>query len=86
MAHLLAATTKVVVATGVLNVWMHDAAETAAQHARLTAMYGPRFLAGIGIGHRQHVDAMVAEGTYTTPLARTTAYLDGLDAAAALPR
>src|SRR5947208_16915183 len=49
--NLLAATRRATVATGILNLWMHDPAETAAQHARLTARYGPRFLVGIGVSH-----------------------------------
>lgn len=73
---LLAATDKMVVATGILNLWMHEAAETAAQHAAL----GGRFLVGIGVSHAMLIDAK-APGTYRKPLAAMRAYLDALDGA-----
>ena len=79
--NLLAATTAAIVATGILNLWMHPAEEAAARHAALTAQYGQRFLVGIGISHSHLVDRAVAEGAYRQPLARTREYLDALDAA-----
>jgi probable F420-dependent oxidoreductase len=78
---LLDTTERVPVATGILNVWMHDPAEVAHQHAELTAAQPDRFLLGIGIGHRSAVDAKFDPGTYRKPLATTRAYLDALDAA-----
>ena len=47
--HLLTATSTSTIATGILNLWMHTAEETAAQHASLTSQYGPRFFVGIGV-------------------------------------
>ncbi len=79
--NLLAATTTAVVATGILNLWMHSAEETAAQHAAMTAQYGPRFLVGIGVSHAPLIDVKIEAGTYQQPLARTRAFLDALDAA-----
>ena len=38
--------------------------ETAAEHARLTAEHGPRFLCGIGISHRPLIDHANEPGTY----------------------
>jgi probable F420-dependent oxidoreductase len=78
--NVLAATKAVSVATGVLNLWLHEAEETARQHARLVAAYGPRFLVGIGVSHAPLVAAREA-GHYAKPLARTREYLDALDAA-----
>ena len=46
----------ITVATGILNVWMHTPEETAAEHARLTAAHGKRFLCGLGISHRPLID------------------------------
>src|SRR5438309_227381 len=79
--NLLGATTTAVAATGILNLWLHTAEETAAEHAALTARHGPRFLLGIGVGHAPSIDRAIAPGTYQNPLERTRAFLDALDAA-----
>ena len=81
LANLLGATTTATIATGILNVWMHTPAEAAAEHARLTAEHGPRFLCGIGISHRPFIDHVNAPGTYQKPVETMREYLDGLDAA-----
>ncbi|MGC5258976.1 LLM class F420-dependent oxidoreductase [Gordonia sp. DT218] len=78
VANLLGATTNVVIATGILNMWMHEPHEVAAAHARLTSEHGPRFLLGLGISHAPLIDAQEA-GRYRKPLATTKAFLDGLD-------
>ncbi len=77
---LLAATTSAIVATGILNLWMHSADETAEAHHRLTATYGDRFLVGIGVSHAVLIDAD-EPGRYRKPLAAMASFLDGLDAA-----
>jgi probable F420-dependent oxidoreductase len=79
---LLAATKKTIIATGILNLWMHSAEETAAAHARLTSTYGDRFLVGIGVSHAALIDAREA-GRYRKPLTAMAAFLDGLDSAPA---
>jgi probable F420-dependent oxidoreductase len=81
LANILAATSTATIATGILNVWMHEPAETAAQHAALTAEHGPRFLCGIGISHQPFIDIVREPGAYDKPVATMAAYLDGLDAA-----
>lgn len=78
--NLLTATQTVNIATGILNLWMHEPAEVAAAHARLTAAHGRRFLLGIGVSHAPLIDSK-APGTYRKPLAATAAFLDGLDGA-----
>jgi probable F420-dependent oxidoreductase len=80
VGNLLGATRSITVATGILNLWMHDAAETAERHHDFVAEHGPRFLVGIGVSHAPLIDAAEA-GRYRRPLARTAEYLDGLDAA-----
>jgi probable F420-dependent oxidoreductase len=72
---LLAATGRLAVATGILNVWANEPAEVAARHAELTAEFPDRFLLGIGIGHPE------ATSEYERPLKSMRAFLDGLDAA-----
>jgi probable F420-dependent oxidoreductase len=81
VSNLLAATTTAIIATGILNLWMHTAEETAAQHDALTAQHGQRFLVGIGISHAPFIDRAIEAGTYQRPLAQTSAFLDALDAA-----
>ncbi|ULE35800.1 LLM class F420-dependent oxidoreductase [Mycobacterium sp. IDR2000157661] len=78
--HLLTATTNVVIATGILNLWMHEPADVAARYAELSASHGERFLLGIGVSHAPLIDS-TEPGRYRKPLAATRAYLDGLDAA-----
>ncbi|MGK2854481.1 MAG: LLM class F420-dependent oxidoreductase [Microbacteriaceae bacterium] len=76
--NLLAATKSITIATGILNLWMHEPADVAAAHARLSAEHGRRFLLGIGVSHAPLIDSK-SPGTYNKPLAATAAFLDGLD-------
>ena len=80
IGRLLAATGKVTVATGILNLWMHTPAEAAQGYASLSSAYGGRFLMGIGVSHAVLVDAG-QPGRYQRPLAAMRAFLDGLDSA-----
>ncbi|KLL12420.1 MULTISPECIES: LLM class F420-dependent oxidoreductase [Protofrankia] len=77
---LLAATSRITVATGILNIWMHEPATVAERYAKLTGTYGDRLLIGLGVSHAPIVD-QAAAGRYRRPLARMTEFLDGLDAA-----
>ena len=77
---VLDATRRVVVATGIVNLWMHAASETAAAHHQLTGEHPGRFLLGLGVSHAPLVDAADA-GRYRHPLAATERYLDELDGA-----
>src|SRR5689334_15293273 len=45
--HLLRSTERVPVATGILNIWMHEPAAVAIEHARLQATFPGRFLLGL---------------------------------------
>lgn len=78
---LLTATEKTMIATGILNLWMHEPADVAARYATLTDTHGERFLLGIGVSHAPLIDSK-EPGRYRRPLAATKAFLDGLDAAA----
>ncbi len=77
--HLLAATTRTVIATGILNLWMHTPEDVAASYARLTGAHGDRFLLGIGVSHAPLIDSR-EPGRYRKPLAATASFLDGIDA------
>jgi probable F420-dependent oxidoreductase len=80
VANLLRSTDQATVATGILNLWMHTAQETAAQHAELTGSYGNRFLVGIGVSHAPTVEQAYEAGAYKQPLRKTAEFLDQLDA------
>jgi hypothetical protein len=75
---ILAATEKLVVATGVVQIWANPAAEVAASHHQLSVAYPGRFLLGLGVGHAP-VEA--AGQTYERPLQKMGSYLDELDLA-----
>ena len=77
--NLLTATTHTVIATGILNLWMHTPVDVAASYARLTTAHGDRFLLGIGVSHAPLIDAG-EPGRYRKPLAATASFLDGIDA------
>jgi probable F420-dependent oxidoreductase len=80
VGRLLAATQRTVIATGILNLWMHSPGDVAENYAALTAEHGDRFLLGIGVSHAPLIDAG-QPGRYRKPLAATASFLDGLDAA-----
>src|SRR4051794_11219600 len=76
---VLEATTTLVAATGILNVWINEPGETAAADAAVREDFGERFMLGIGIGHRE------ATSEYRRPLETMLGFVDGLDAAPAPP-
>jgi probable F420-dependent oxidoreductase len=77
IAPALAASERLVVATGIVNVWSTPAEVAAAEFAQLRERFGERPLLGVGIGHRE------ATAAYERPLAAMREYLDALDAAPA---
>jgi probable F420-dependent oxidoreductase len=70
----LAATSRITVATGIVNIWKDDPATIAASYHRLADSYPGRFLLGVGAGHPE------ATSQYTKPYDALVQYLDGLDA------
>lgn len=76
---LLIATTSVTIATGVLNLWMHQPQVVASNWARLADRFGNRFLLGIGAGHKSMVDSAIGVGTYRSPIQAAERYLSELD-------
>jgi probable F420-dependent oxidoreductase len=71
---LLAATDRLVVATGIVNMWGSAASDVAASYRRIAERFPDRFLLGVGIGHPEAV------GEYRKPYATIVEYLDDLDA------
>ncbi|WP_329276391.1 LLM class F420-dependent oxidoreductase [Streptomyces sp. NBC_01451] len=72
---LVAATSRLVVATGIQSIWQYDATETASAVAELEASHPGRFLLGLGVSHAGQAER------YRRPYASMAAYLDALDAA-----
>ncbi|HVX16600.1 MAG TPA: LLM class F420-dependent oxidoreductase [Acidimicrobiales bacterium] len=80
LQNLLAATSTAVVATGILNMWMHTPDEVATRRAELDASAPGRLLLGIGVSHAALIDMQEA-GKYQRPYSHMVEYLDALDAA-----
>ena len=74
---LLAATRRAVVATGILNVWLHDATQVAERMGNWSDDWRGRFVLGLGISH----GGVVEPERYRNQLATMRAYLDALDSA-----
>ncbi len=72
---LLAASTTLTVATGIVNVWEAAPAVTAESFHRVVAQHPGRLMLGIGAGHR----AIIGD-RYEKPYDKLVSYLDGLDA------
>lgn len=76
---VLAATSKLRVATGIVSIWPHPPATVAAAYHRVTAAYPGRFLLGLGVSHAHLVEPSGQE--YARPYRKVVEFLDGLDAA-----
>ena len=77
---LLAATERLVLATGIASIWSRDAMAMQAAHLGLSEAYPDRFLLGMGVSHQPMVD-FVKGHHYDKPLTKMSAYLDAMDAA-----
>ncbi|MEU9607698.1 LLM class F420-dependent oxidoreductase [Streptomyces sp. NPDC048057] len=74
-APVLAAAPRIRVATGILSIWEHPAAEVAEGAARIEESAPGRFVLGLGVSHSARTPQ------YAKPYAAMVAYLDALDAA-----
>ncbi len=85
-AWLLARTERLIVATGIANIYARDAAATAAAQKTLAEQSGGRFLLGLGVSHRPMVEG-VRGHKYESPVATMRAYLERMATApyAAVP-
>jgi probable F420-dependent oxidoreductase len=79
-ALLLGATSRIVIATGIANIYARDCVTMAAGQNTLAEAYPGRFLLGLGVSHIPLVEE--ARGhRYGKPVASMRAYLDGMDRA-----
>lgn len=76
---LLAGSRRIVIATGIANIWARDPMAMANGAKVLGEAYPGRFLLGLGVSHRPSVATRGHE--YGRPLDRMRAYLDAMDAA-----
>ena len=84
---LLAGTKRIVVATGIANIYARGPMTTAAAQNTLAEAYPDRFLLGLGVSHAPMVEQLRGR-RYERPVPTMRAYLDQMDAApynAALP-
>ena len=79
-ALLLAATSSLVVATGIANIWARDAVSAANAAKTLNAAFADRFVLGLGVSHRPLVERLRGH-EYATPLRAMRDYLSAMDAA-----
>jgi probable F420-dependent oxidoreductase len=75
---LLGATERIVLATGIANIWARDAVAARDGAATLSEAHPGRFTLGLGVSHQPIVAARGHD--YAKPLTAMRAYLDGLDA------
>jgi probable F420-dependent oxidoreductase len=77
---LLAATSKIVIATGIANIYARDPVAMAAAQKTLAEAFPGRFLLGLGVSHVPLVEQLRGH-RYEKPVATMRAYLDAMDAA-----
>ncbi len=73
---LLAATSRLVLGTGIANIWARDALAMAAGQATLAEAFPDRFVLGIGVSHAPLLE--VREKGYDKPLAYMRSYLEAM--------
>jgi len=76
-AVLLGATERLVVATGIANIWVRDAAAAINGAYTLCEAYDERFLLGLGVSHAPIVNSRGHD--YSRPLSAMRAYLQAID-------
>jgi probable F420-dependent oxidoreductase len=79
-ALLLGATSRIVIATGIANIYARDPITMACGQKTLAEAYPGRFLLGLGVSHIPLVE-QVRGHSYGKPVASMRAYLDGMDSA-----
>jgi probable F420-dependent oxidoreductase len=77
---LLAGTKRMVIATGIANIYARDAVAMAAGQKTLAEAYPNRFLLGLGVSHVPLVEQLRGH-RYEKPVATMRAYLDAMDKA-----
>lgn len=79
-AFLLGETDRLCLASGIANIYARDAFSAMAGHNTLNALYGDRFVLGLGVSHVPLVEGRRGH-SYGKPVATMHAYLDAMAAA-----
>ena len=79
-AHLLAHTERLVLATGIANIYARDPQASACAANTLAVQSGGRFVLGLGVSHKPFVEDMRGHG-YKGPIPTMRAYLEGMEKA-----
>ncbi len=79
MGMLLAATERLVMATGIANIWARDAVTMTGGVKGLTEAFPERVLLGLGVSHQPLVEGLRGH-TYDKPLSAMRTYLDAMEA------
>ncbi len=77
---LLGQTERLSIASGIANIYARDPAAAVMGHNSLNALYGGRFVLGLGVSHAPLV-AGARGHAYGKPLTTMRSYLDGMDRA-----
>ncbi len=80
LGYLAAKTEKLVLATGIANIYARDPMTLKAIHKTLAEIAPGRFVLGIGVSH-EHLVARVRGHTYGKPVTTMREHLDAMDAA-----
>jgi probable F420-dependent oxidoreductase len=78
---LLAATQRMIVASGIANIYLREPFAVATAQRTLAEQSEGRYLLGLGLSHKPMVEGVLARD-YASPLATVRAYLDGIERAA----
>jgi probable F420-dependent oxidoreductase len=79
-ALLLSATSRIIIATGIANIYARDPVTAAAGQKTLAEAFAGRFLLGLGVSHVPLVE-QVRGHSYGKPVPSMRSYLDGMDRA-----
>lgn len=74
VARYLDATSRITIATSIVNMWQDGSADVARAYRRIAEQHPDRFLLGVGIGHPEQ------SARYRSPYQTMVDYFDGLDA------
>ncbi len=77
---ILSETDRLIVASGIANIYARDAVTAMAGHNTLNKLHGDRFVLGLGVSHIPLVEGFRGH-TYGKPVATMRAYLDAMEAA-----
>jgi probable F420-dependent oxidoreductase len=78
--YLLGRSQKLIVASGIANIYGRDPTTAAFGHTTLNGLYGGRYVMGLGVSHESVVSGMRGH-TYGKPVTTMRNYLDGIERA-----